>query len=72
MSVNRQKNCNWDIITDKERQINKKISWAGAQTAVLMDIRDELQKLNTTLNCPNFIRIPSTLDQIVRNTTTRK
>ena len=43
-------------------------SFEGAQLAVLMDIRDELQRLNELLHCPNFIDIPLMLDEIVINT----
>ena len=43
-------------------------SFGGAQLAVLMDIRDELQQLNRLLQCSNFIDIPPMLDEIVINT----
>lgn len=43
-------------------------SFEGAQLAVLMDIRDELQRLNELLHCPNFVSIPPMLDEIVINT----
>ena len=43
-------------------------SFEGAQLAVLMDIRDELQQLNRLLQCSNFIDIPLMLDEIVINT----
>ncbi len=36
------------------------------QAAVLMDIRDELQRLNTLLHCENFQAIPSVLREIRR------
>ena len=39
-----------------------------AQLATLMDIRDELKLLNSTLRCPNFLEVPSILRQIRRNT----
>lgn len=38
------------------------------QIALLMDLRDELKKLNVLLHCPNFIAIPWKLDQIRLNT----
>lgn len=47
-------------------------SFGAAQLQVLQDLRDELQKLNTLLHCPNAIRIPQILDAIRRNTTKRK
>lgn len=39
-----------------------------AQLSVLMDIRDELKRLNGVLQCPNFVAVPAKLDQIIRNT----
>ena len=38
-------------------------SFEGAQLAVLMDIRDELQRLNELLHSPNFVGIPPMLDR---------
>ena len=46
-------------------------SWESIQTAVLMDIRDELQRLNGLLHCSHFIAIPKTLREIARHTTRR-
>lgn len=40
--------------------------WAHVQVEVLMDIRDELQRLNALLHCHNFIGIPATLRSISR------
>ena len=40
----------------------------GVMLAVIMDIRDELQRLNRLLSCPNFTAIPTTLRSIRRNT----
>lgn len=36
---------------------------------LLMDLRDELQRLNNLLHCPNFQAVPRKLDQIRANTT---
>lgn len=47
-------------------------TWEHVHVRVLMDIRDELKKMNAILNCRNFIDIPSKLDRIVTNTTKRK
>lgn len=44
-------------------------TWEQVNTAVLMDIRDELQRLNRLLYCSNFTAIPSILRAIGRNTT---
>ncbi len=38
------------------------------QCALLMDLRDELKRLNALLHCPNFTGIPQTLHKIERNT----
>jgi hypothetical protein len=39
-------------------------SWDKVEIIVLMDIRDELKKLNALLHCENFISIPRTLKGI--------
>lgn len=44
------------------------IGWEHVNVAVLMDIRDELQRLNSLLYCHNFTGIPETLRGIKRNT----
>lgn len=41
-------------------------SWNVIHTALLMDIRDELKRLNNLLHCSNFIGIPRTLHSIRR------
>ncbi|BAQ16071.1 hypothetical protein [Methyloceanibacter caenitepidi] len=56
----RKKNVNWDL-PDKN-------SWDAANLALLMDIRDELQKLNALLACRNFTDIPTILRGIRTNT----
>jgi len=40
--------------------------------ALLMDIREELKRLNRVLQCPNFIAVPAKLDKIERNTRKRR
>lgn len=47
---------------------DKGFTWDHVQLEVLMDIRDELQKLNRVFACGNFQRIPLVLDEIKRNT----
>lgn len=42
------------------------------QAIVLLDIREELKKLNQLLNCPNFLSVPTSLRVIRRNTTKKK
>lgn len=45
------------------------VTWDGAKLAVLMDIRDELKRMNAVLYCPNFTDIPRKLEAIRKNTT---
>jgi len=47
-------------------------SWERVNTALLMDIREELRVLNRRLSCPDFIAIPRTLKAIKLNTTKPK
>ncbi len=63
----RLKNTSWDLTPGTSGQF----SMEQANLAVLMDIRDELQQLNRVFACPNFQRIPHTLDHIRTNTTRR-
>lgn len=44
------------------------ITWERVDTALLMDIRDELQTLNRIFQCQNFLEIPRVLRAIRRNT----
>lgn len=50
----RYKNNDWSVVTNS----NGTIAVEHAQLSVLQDIRDELQKLNATLACPNFQSLP--------------
>lgn len=59
------RNSEWNI---KPNSVTGQYSWEQAQTALLMDIRQELRKLNNLLNCPNFLGIPYKLDRISKNT----
>lgn len=43
-------------------------TWEVVQVAVLYDIRDELQRLNSLLHCQNAIDIPAILRRIEKNT----
>lgn len=58
MMDKRHKNSNWDIGVNS----NNRVSFDGAQLAVLMDIRDELQEVNRRLSC---YRIPKALDAAI-------
>lgn len=68
MADTRYKNALWVIRTSSDGTL----CHSSAQIAVLMDIRDELQTLNSTLSCPNFLAIPAKLDAIRRNTSKRR
>ena len=46
--------------------------WESIHASLLMDLRDELKRLNALLSCANFTTIPETLRAIKRNTTKRK
>jgi hypothetical protein len=61
-------NVNWDVPKNEEGNIR---SWEGVRLSVLMDIRDELQKLNRILGCHNFLDVPHKLDRIDVNTKKR-
>jgi hypothetical protein len=65
----RNKNFNWILPEGTPTGTGKTHSWESIHAAILMDIRDELQNLNSILHCRNFLEIPHKMDQIVRNTT---
>lgn len=60
----RLKDQEWSFSSDA----NGKYSNEVAMLACLMDIRDELKRLNSLLHCNNFMMIPHKLDRIARNT----
>ncbi len=66
----RQKNGDWAVLDEKGNWYTG--SYDGLQLAVLMDLRDELQRLNGLLNCPRFMSIPTTLKTISRKLPARK
>lgn len=68
MSDQRRANRNWNI-AEEDGNVP---TWERVGIAVMMDIRDEMQKLNQLLSCPNFTGIPRTLIAIRRNTTKAK
>jgi len=47
-------------------------SYNHIQTALLMDIRDELKALNAVFSCHRFQDVPNKLDRIARNTRRKK
>lgn len=62
--VARYKDVDWNL-PDLE-------SWDRTHAALLMDLRDELKKLNALLHCSHFVDIPHKLDRIERNTAKRR
>lgn len=63
----RFKDRDWNL-THSINNNDQIYSWDLVPIAVLMDIRDELKRLNHLLNCPNFTRMPHTLESIRKNT----
>ena len=70
MADTRRKDRTW-IVTDDSTGARVG-TWDQVQVALLMDLRDELKKLNALLHCHNFVAIPQKLDAIKRNTTKKK
>lgn len=64
----REKDANWEVT----KGISDTYTYEQAQLCVLMDIRDELKRLNKLLHCHNFVSIPQVLKGIRRNTTKKK
>ena len=62
----RHKNLSWTLPEGTPYH-----SWESIHAALLMDIRDELQRLNAAIWCENFQQVPVKLDRIARNTTKR-
>lgn len=62
----RYANRDWDV-ADSQGDVYTSMR-NGKLLAVAMDIRYELQRLNSLLYCENFTRIPTTLKMISRNT----
>lgn len=48
-------------LKDMDWALPVQASFDRAQLAVLMDLRDELKRLNNLLHCHNFIAIPNIL-----------
>lgn len=65
----RFKDEDWSLAGNED---DRSVASKTINLALLMDIRDELKRLNALLHCPNFIGIPHKLDAIRRNTTKRK
>ena len=61
-------NMNWNFGIDS----NNRIAVSDVQLILLMDIREELKRLNVTLNCRNALEIPKFLRKIELNTRKKK
>lgn len=70
MAERRYRDRDWNVANDGG-VIRDSIK-GGVMLAVMLDIRDELRKLNALLSCGNFTGIPRTLKQIATNTTKPK
>lgn len=68
MADTRNKDVEWRL----NPLLNNKVSNGDAQLAVLMDLRDELKKINNLLHCQSFTDIPNILRQIRRKVPTPK
>lgn len=64
----RFKDQNWTI----PQSDSGTVSWDGVTVAILMDIRDELKKLNALLHCSNFVTIPTIMREVAVNTKPKK
>lgn len=62
----RKKDVNWNVADNTGATYSNLRD--GCAVAVLMDIRDELKRLNELLHCLNFQAIPHKLDRIAHNT----
>lgn len=67
-----RKEKDWDWTLGTPSGARGLYSFDQAQLSVLLDIRDELKRLNAVLHCPNFLNIPLKLDRIGRNTAKRR
>lgn len=65
MADRRQRNAQWPVLNEDGRAYQ---NYDCAILAVLMDIREELQKLNGVFSCPNTVEIPNILRTIRANT----
>jgi hypothetical protein len=68
MADRRRKNMNWFVADDRGNTYQSTTGLDGRSLAVLMDIRDELLRLNKLLYCSSFLAVPQKLERIARNT----
>lgn len=64
MADRRKKDIDWHV-ADEQGVLHSHLR-DGVTAAVLMDIRDELQRLNNLLHCHNFTSLPATVRTISR------
>jgi hypothetical protein len=63
----RHKDFDWNLPDGKRTADGKTThSWEAVHASLLMDIRDELKRLNSLLYCRNFLDVPHTLKRIDR------
>lgn len=67
MSDPRKKDIQWRV-----RDQDGEVTFDGAQLAVLMDLRDELKKLNVLLHCRNFTNLPAQIRGLRRDLAPKK
>lgn len=68
----RTKDLNWNVYGQASSTGITTNSIDDKHTALMMDIRDELQKLNALLHCHNFTAIPTILRGIRAKLPARK
>ena len=64
MTDYRKRNTTWKLNVNDDGSVPQ----MDAQLSVLMDIRDEMLRLNRLLHCSNFVGIPRELANITKNT----
>lgn len=63
----RHRDTNWNLPEGKPNTTGGTTHcWESIHAALLMDIRDELKKMNAILHCSNTLAIPHTLTRIDR------
>lgn len=67
----RRRNVEWNL-SDGNNHLHSQLSYLYMHSALLMDIRDELKRLNALLHCHNFIGMPATLRTISRKIPARR
>jgi hypothetical protein len=66
----RHKDTDWNLSEGTLSSDGKRTthSWDAIHSALLMDIRDELKRINSVLHCYDFLKLPRAVDSIRRNT----